>query len=223
MPCTVETSEYLYNVFIRDLPFAMLSCGSCCITTERCRLASPFKRPERIHQKKGMKKMWSSEKSKTFLLPAMTTASKGNTHNYWMHLCMMILAILVNLVILVSGESGNSDELSELSTTTEISFASSLSILFFTWVAPKVPFWPFFGPRGVKCRSQNANLAATQKPQMKMGPTQLDYWRDMLDGKRGPRVPVGGPMLAQQANVLEPKRKNMKSRFCLQRDLRYLR
>jgi len=59
--------------------------------------------------------------------------------------------------------------------TTEIPLASSLSIPFFTWVAPKGPFWPFFGPRGVKGRSENANLAATQKPQMKMGPPQLDY------------------------------------------------
>ena len=36
-------------------------------------------------------------------------------------------------------------------------------------------FWPFFGPWGVKGRSENANLAATRKPHMKMGPTQLDY------------------------------------------------
>ena len=42
----------------------------------------------------------------------------------------------------------------------------------FTWVAPK---GPFFGPLGVQGRSVNANLAATQKPQLKMGPTQLDY------------------------------------------------
>ena len=57
---------------------------------------------------------------------------------------------------------------------TEIPLASSLSIPFFAWVAPKGPFWPFFGHRGVKGRSENANLAATRKPQMKMGPTQLD-------------------------------------------------
>ena len=49
------------------------------------------------------------------------------------------------------------------------------SIPFFTWVAPKGPFWPIFGPRGVQGRSENANLAATRKPQLKMGPTQLDY------------------------------------------------
>ena len=59
--------------------------------------------------------------------------------------------------------------------TTEIPLASSLSIPFFAWVAPKGPFWPFFGPRGVKGRSENVNLAATQKLQMKMGPPQLDY------------------------------------------------
>ena len=59
--------------------------------------------------------------------------------------------------------------------TTEISVASSPSIPFFPWVAPKGPFWPFFGPRGVWGRSENANLAATQKLLVKMGPTQLDY------------------------------------------------
>ena len=59
--------------------------------------------------------------------------------------------------------------------TTEISLASTLSIPFFAWVAPKGPFWPFFGPQGVKGRSENANLAATQKLLVKMGPTQLDY------------------------------------------------
>ena len=59
--------------------------------------------------------------------------------------------------------------------TSEISVPSQPSIPFFTWVAPKGPFWPFFGPRGVQGRSENANLAATRKPQLKMGPTQLDY------------------------------------------------
>ena len=59
--------------------------------------------------------------------------------------------------------------------TKQISVASSPSIPFFPWVAPKGPFWPFFGPGGVQGRSENANLAATQKPQMKMGPAQLDY------------------------------------------------
>ena len=32
--------------------------------------------------------------------------------------------------------------------TTEISVASSPSIPFFPWVAPKGPFWPFLGPGG---------------------------------------------------------------------------
>ena len=45
----------------------------------------------------------------------------------------------------------------------------------FCVVGPKGPFWPFFGPWGVKDRSENAKLAATRKLQMKMGPTQLDY------------------------------------------------
>ena len=36
-------------------------------------------------------------------------------------------------------------------------------------------------------------------------------------------LPVGGPMSAQQANVLEPKRKKIKSRLNLQRLSRYLR
>ena len=58
---------------------------------------------------------------------------------------------------------------------THILLALSLSIPFFPWVAPKEPFWPFFGPRGVRGRSENANLAATQKLLVKMGPTQLDY------------------------------------------------
>ena len=59
--------------------------------------------------------------------------------------------------------------------TTEIPLASSLSIPFFAWVAPKGPFWPFFGPRGVWGRSENADLAATRKLLLEMGPTQLDY------------------------------------------------
>jgi len=59
--------------------------------------------------------------------------------------------------------------------TKQISVASSPSIPFFPWVAPKGPFWPFFGPRGVWGRSKNADLAATQKLLMKMGPTRLDY------------------------------------------------
>merc|ERR1711954_86009 len=59
--------------------------------------------------------------------------------------------------------------------TTKISVALSPSIPFFPWVAPKGPFWPFFGPRGVRGRSENANLAAKQKLLVKMGPTQLDY------------------------------------------------
>ena len=42
-------------------------------------------------------------------------------------------------------------------------------------VAPKGPFRPFFGPRGVWGRSENANLAATRKLLMRIGPTQLDY------------------------------------------------
>merc|ERR1712208_250956 len=46
--------------------------------------------------------------------------------------------------------------------TTEIPLASSLSIPFFAWVAPK---GPFFGPRGARGRSENANLAPTRKPQ----------------------------------------------------------
>ena len=45
----------------------------------------------------------------------------------------------------------------------------------FPWVAPKGPFWPFFGPRGVWGRSENADLAATRKLLLEMGPTQLDY------------------------------------------------
>ena len=48
-------------------------------------------------------------------------------------------------------------------------------ILIFPSRAPKGPFWPFFGPQGVWGRSENANLAATQKLLVKMGPTQLDY------------------------------------------------
>ena len=59
--------------------------------------------------------------------------------------------------------------------TTEISLASTLSIPFFAWVAPKGPFWPFFGPEGVQGQSENANFAAKRKRQLKMGPTQLDY------------------------------------------------
>ena len=59
--------------------------------------------------------------------------------------------------------------------TKQISVASSPSIPFFPWVAPKGPFWPFFGPRGVWGRSKNANLAATRKLLLEMGPTQLDY------------------------------------------------
>ena len=35
-------------------------------------------------------------------------------------------------------------------------------------------------------RSENAILAATQKPQMKMGPTLIDYWSIMWDEKNGP-------------------------------------
>ena len=64
---------------------------------------------------------------------------------------------------------------SRICKSTEIPLASSPSIPFFLWVAPKGPFWPFFGPQGVKGRSENANLVATQKPHMKVGPTQLDY------------------------------------------------
>ena len=40
---------------------------------------------------------------------------------------------------------------------------------------PKRAILALFGPRGVQGRSENANLAATRKPQLKMGPTQLDY------------------------------------------------
>ena len=42
-----------------------------------------------------------------------------------------------------------------------------------------------FGPQGVQGRFKNTNLAATVKPQMKMGPTKVDYWSAMWDGKRG--------------------------------------
>ena len=59
--------------------------------------------------------------------------------------------------------------------TKQISVASSPSIPFFPWVAPKGPFWPLFGPRGVWGRSENADLAATRKLLLEMGPTQLDY------------------------------------------------
>ena len=59
--------------------------------------------------------------------------------------------------------------------TTEISLASTLSIPFFAWVAPKGPFWPFFGPRVVWGQSENDDLAATRKLLLEMGPTQLDY------------------------------------------------
>ena len=57
----------------------------------------------------------------------------------------------------------------------QILVASSPSIPFFPWVPTNGPFWPFFGPRGVWGRSKNANLAATRKLLMEMGPTQLDY------------------------------------------------
>ena len=36
-------------------------------------------------------------------------------------------------------------------------------------------FWPLFGLSGGQGQSKNANLAATQKLIMKMGPTELDY------------------------------------------------
>ena len=51
--------------------------------------------------------------------------------------------------------------------TPETPLASSLTIPYFAWVAPKGSFWPFFGPRGVKGQSENTNLAAMRKPQMK--------------------------------------------------------
>ena len=60
---------------------------------------------------------------------------------------------------------------------TEISVALRSSILFFLWVAPIGPFWLIW--------LKNTNLAATVKPQMKMGPTKVDYWSAMWDGKRG--------------------------------------
>ena len=44
----------------------------------------------------------------------------------------------------------------------------------FTVGGPKRALLALFGPRRVQGRSENANLAATQKPQMKLGPTQLD-------------------------------------------------
>ena len=59
--------------------------------------------------------------------------------------------------------------------TRQILVASSPFILFFPWVAPKGPFWPFFGPWGVWGRSENAFLAATQNPLLEMGLTRLDY------------------------------------------------
>ena len=54
-----------------------------------------------------------------------------------------------------------------LGKTTEILVVSRPFVTFFTWVAPMGPFWPFFGPRGVQGQSENANLAATRKPQIK--------------------------------------------------------
>ena len=51
---------------------------------------------------------------------------------------------------------------------------------------PKRALLALFGHLGVKGQSKNANLAATRKLQMKMGPTQLDYLTVMLDRKRGP-------------------------------------
>ena len=59
--------------------------------------------------------------------------------------------------------------------TTKISVALSPYIPFFTWLAPKRALLALFGPRVNQGRSKNANLAATQKPQLKMAPTQLDY------------------------------------------------
>ena len=53
------------------------------------------------------------------------------------------------------------------------------SVHFFSGVPfwPSCPFWLFFGPipQGIQCRSENTNFAATQKKQMKMGPTQIDH------------------------------------------------
>ena len=47
--------------------------------------------------------------------------------------------------------------------------------------------------------------------------------RGPLVAPGAPRLPVGGPMSAHVTRCLEPKRKNLKSRFCLQRTSRYLR
>ena len=53
--------------------------------------------------------------------------------------------------------------------------AKTTTIPIFSSGAPKGPFWPVFGPQGTWGQSENANFATTQKPLLKIGPTQLEY------------------------------------------------
>ena len=80
--------------------------------------------------------------------------------------------------------------------TTEIPLASSLSIPFFAWVAPKGPFWPFFWAPGGQGPIRKRQFGRHAKTADENGSNPVRFLKSHVRREKGPTRGPGGPSVA---------------------------